>query len=338
MVINIKAKSKKIYFIIIFILIGGMPFICSSTQKPKKDTEIPSDISSNRLSTSDYEYICKVFTFTNIQNTYRLTFDLSRAYIHSIIVQVVTPHSCTMNITLWDSLDREFQIFYATISQASGEISTLFGTTESGNHTFQFQVINTGNLNIKITIRNTGIHCLYDKISNDEQRRMMFYDLTCFSNGYFIQHEISLLTDHRYKFYVGRTSSISMALSNRADVSYNISDPLNRDFQIYGNATLAGIADVNIFTFGTAIAGIYTIDIEIYCDVPWMNVAYVIIDDGKIGDLPPDTNQTSAQNFFWIPIEWGLLTVVGIGTIVGAVVVIILISKKRNRIIIRKRD
>lgn len=327
---------KKLYLFTIFFLISGLLVINSSgfTIEVQPSYDIPP----NKLNTSNYEYICKVFTFSKTQNTSILMYNLPRTYIYSIIIQVVTPHSCTMNITLWDPSDQEYQIFYASISQASGEINTEFGTAESGNFTFQFLVATNTNLNIKITIQNTGILALFDKIPADEQRRMIFYEVTSFSNGYFIQHEISLLSDQRYKFYIGRVSSISMALSNIGIVSYTITDPTGRIFHIYSNVSLAGIADVNIFTFGTAIAGTYTIDIEIYCDVPWMNVAYTIINDGRICDPPPDSNNTSVDNFFWIPIEWGLLTVIGVGAIVGAVVIIVLVTKKKGRIEIKKRD
>ncbi|MFX0032567.1 MAG: hypothetical protein ACFE8E_02890 [Candidatus Hodarchaeota archaeon] len=334
---------KKSYIALILFLISGLLLMSSSSKNQfvsssNVTTQSKPDISTDKLSINGYEYISKVFTFTKSINTYILVYNLPKAYMHSIILQVVTPHSCTMNITLWDSIDREFQIFYATISQGSGEISTPFGTAISGNYSFQFKVETEVNLNIKITIRNNGIICLYDKIPMEEHGRIIFYEVTCFSNGYFIQHDISFLTEQRYKFYIGRVSSISILLSNRGDIFFNISDPSYREFQIYANNSLAGIADVNIFTFGTAVAGMYTIDIELYFEVPWMSVAYAIIDDGKICDPPPDSNQTSVEHYFWVPLEWGFLTVIGIGSFMGVIVVGIVINRKKNHFKIKIKD
>jgi len=334
---------KKIYIVLILFLIGGLLLMNSSSKNQFVNSsnvtkQSQPDISTDKLNTNSYEYISKVFTFTKTINTYTLVYNLPKAYMHSIILQVVTPHSCTMNITLRDSLDREFHIFNAIISQGSGEISTPFGTAISGNYSFQFKVETEVNLNIKISIKNTGIKCLYDKIPIEEHGRIVFYEVSCFSDGYFIQYDIPLLTDQRYKFYIGRVSSISILLSNRGDVFYNISDPSQREFQIYANDSLAGIADVNIFTFGTAIAGMYTIDIELYFDVTWMNVAYAIIDDGKICDPPPNNNQTSVEHYFWVPLEWGLLTVIGIGSCMGVIVMGIVINRKKSHFKIKIKD
>ena len=69
-----------------------------------------------------------------------------------------------------------------------------------------------------------------------------------------------------------------------------------------------------------------------------MNVVYAIIDDGKICDPPPDSNQTSVEHYFWVPLEWGLLTVIGIGSFMGVIVLGIILTRRKSPIRIKIKD
>ena len=335
-------KKRKIIHILI--LIGGLLVLISvDINRDAGSLTIPSqptgNITPKRIHSSSQEYICKVFTFTQTQDTYTLSFDLLRTYMHTIVVSVVTPHSCYMNITLWDSSNREFQIFYAYISQVDGEFSIPFGSATVGNHTFMFKGKIEENLNIKIKILREDVNCLYDKISQQEYGNIVFYEVTCFSDGFFISHEVLFRTDRSYKFYIGRVSSISMNLSNKGSVIYNIIDPNAIPFAIYENDTLASVAGVNIFSFGTAMGGPYTIGIRIYCEVDWMNVAYAIVDNGPICNPPPtDDNQTSIVNNFSIPFDLGLYTVLGAGLITGVLVLAVVHYRRKNDISLKFKE
>ena len=327
-------KKRKI--IMMLIIISGLLIMISPRLIPGEESlgiesQPFDDATPNRLSTSSYEYICKVFTFTKTQDSYTFQFHLLKAYMHSIIVQVVTPHSCYLNVTLWDSDYRKFVIFSADISQQDGEFSTPFGTAAEGNHTFLFKAIVQQNLNIKIKILREDIKCLYDKIPQNEHGRIIFYEVSWFSNGYFIPHKITLRTDRSYKFYIGRVSSICIKQNSNGGVIYNMSDPNNIPFAIYENDTLASVAGVNMFSFGTAMAGEYTIKIWIYCEVTWMNVAYAVVDNGPICNPPPDdTNHTLASSNFSIPFDLGLYTVIGAGAIAGAIVIAVVHFRNKN--------
>ena len=334
-------KKRKIIYILI--LGGLLVFISPIINRDDRSLAIPSQLSGsltpNRIHTSSHEYICEVFTFTQTQDTYTLSFDLLRTYMHTIIVSVVTPHSCYMNITLSDSSNREFQIFYTYISQIDGEFSIPFGTAVAGNHTFMFRATLEENLNIKIKILREDVNCLYDKIPQQEYVNIIFYEVTCFSDGFFISHEVFFRTDRSYKFYIGRVSPISMNLSTKGSVIYNIIDPNAIPFAIYENDTLASVAGVNIFSFGSAIGGSYTIGIRIYCKVAWMNIAYAIVDNGPICNPPPtDDNQTSISDNFSIPFDLGLYTVTGAGVIAGALVLAVVHYRKKNDLSLKFKE
>jgi len=335
-------KKRKIIYILILIS-GLLVLISLNINRDDGSLVIPSqpsgNLTPNRIHTSSQEYICKVFTFTQTQDTYILGFDLLRTYMHTLIVSVVTPHSCYMNITLWDSSNRQFQIFYAYISQADGEFSIPFGTAVSENHTFIFRAKIEENLNIEIKILREDVKCLYDKIPQQEYGNIVFYEVTCFSDGFFISHQLFLRTDRSYKFYIGRVSSISMNLSSKGSVIFNIIDPNAIAFAIYENDTLASVASINIFSFGTAIEGSYTIAIKIYCEVDWMNVAYAIVDNGPICNPPPtDDNQTSILDNFSIPFDLGLYTVLGAGAITGALVLTVVHYRRKNDLSLKFKE
>ena len=328
------AINKRKTIIVLIVIISGFLILISpslTTSEESTFTSQPSiDVTPDRLGTSSYEYIYKVFTFTKAQNSYTFQFSLLKAYMHSIIVQVVTPHSCYMNITLWDSNNRKFHIFCANISQQDGEFSTPFGTAVEGNHTFLFKATVEQNLNIKIKILRADIKCLYDKIPQNEHGRIIFYEVSCFSDGYFMPHGVTLRTDRSYKFYIGRVSAICIKLNSKGGVIYNMSDPHGIPFAIYKNDTLASVAGANIFNFGTAMAGEYTLKIWIYCEVDWMNVAYAVVDNGPICNPPSDNNQTTTSNLFSIPFDLGLYTVIGAVVIAGALVLVVVHYRKKN--------
>lgn len=302
--------------------------------------QLEHDLSPEQLGSSGIIYCDKVYTFTHVQDTYYMTFNFMRKYMHTISLRVVTPHSCIMNITLWDPLGREFQIFYGAINQEIGMVQVPFGTAEEGNHTIQFKATVDKNLNILLNVIRTDSICLYDRIGSEYYSRIIFHEVTCFSDGYIKVHdELPFKTDYNYKFYIGRVSAIASHLSNLGWIDlYNITDPNNIQYNIYENETLAGLVGVNFFDFGTATTGDYTIIIQIAHQISWMNIAYAIVEDGPISSIIDpnkskpifDGNGTILRDFFYIPFEWGLGVVIIGGMLVGGVVAFVVYQRRKN--------
>ncbi len=51
---------------------------------------------------------------------------------------------------------------------------------------------------------------------------------------------------------------------------------------------------MNVFSFGTAMEGLYTIKITVGCGVVWVNLAYAIVDDFEISDAI-DVSETEEE-------------------------------------------
>ena len=326
----------------IFIGIILMMIPKASPGKVSPSIQLENNLSPEQLGNSGIIYCDKVYTFSHARDTYYMTLDFARKYMHTISVRVVTSNSCMMNITIWDPLGREFQIFYGYIDQEMGMIDIPFGTAEEGNHTIQFQATVDKNLNILLHVMRTDTLCLYDRIISSYHGKIIFYEVTCFSDGYIqIHNELPFKTDYSYKFYMGRVSAIASHLSNLGWITfYNITDPYGIQFNIYENETLAGLVGVNFFDFGTATAGEYAITIKIDHQIPYMNIAYAIVEDGPISNvIDPnkskpifDGNGTILRDYFYVPFEWGLATVVIAGLFAGGLVIYVVYQRRKNAI------
>ena len=95
------------------------------------------------------------------------------------------------------------------------------------------------------------------------------------------------------------------------------------------------------FNFGTAVGGVYTIRIKIVCKVDVVNVAYAIAEDYSIstvvnGTVPdPDPTNGTVRGYFYMPIEWTLGFVLSAGLVVGALIVIGSVRKKKSSVSLR---
>ena len=302
----------------------------------------------DQLSISDPELPDKVYAFLAPSDT--LTFEdlpLQKYYKYYIWVEIVTPHNCSLTITLWDPDGMQFDIFENDLfyNPDSGRYYEIpFGTVLGGNYTIEFSVITSENLNLYIRIEQ-GPKCLFDIIPWEEIGDMVLYKVTRFSNGMSLSHNVTFKTDYMYKFYIGRLSAISFKEDNEHRLDYSICDPDDLEYGIYFNESLSPINEVDKFMFGTAIEGLYSIAITIYSEVDYSNIAYAIIEHHKIShvvdpnqtDQEPPNNATLQTNWFSIPKEWtaGILIVGGI--IIVGVIIIIVRSRERNFVNFKER-
>jgi hypothetical protein len=83
---------------------------------------------------------------------------------------------------------------------------------------------------------------------------------------------------------------------------------------------------------------LYTIKIKIYCKIDVVNVAYAIAEDYSIntginGTEPdPEPTNGTIQGYFYVPIEWTLGFVLSAGLVVGALIVIGSVRRKKSSV------
>jgi len=265
----------------------------------------------------------KVYTFLAPEDSLSfIDMMLKEDHMYYIFVQIVTPHDCELNITIWDSNERSYHIFSSTLEfnqEGFDRAEIPFGTASSGNYTLKFYVLLNFNLNLYLRIEE-GDLCLRDKISTGEWNNMIFYRVTQFHNNMFLEHNIQLHSDTSYKFYFGRVSPIATILSNGIYLYNNITDPNNIEFEIYSNNTLVSISEIQGYSFGTSLEGLYSIQLQIKSEVEYLNLAYAVIEDYIISEMD-DNNQTGTPNnstgyergAFSVPPE--IITILGISLI-----------------------
>ncbi len=302
--------------------------------------------------TSDLMLPDKVYTFTPQDSVE--TFDsvyLGKKFTYYIYIELVTPHNVSyMKITVWDPEDRKFTLFESEMfySPEYGRYFEIpFGTSEEGEHKFEFFANVDQNFNMLIRIEQ-GHKCLHDKMGAQEADNLILYKVNTFDDGAYIEHDVRFETDKSYKFYIGRVSAISIDDDNEVNVDYIITDPEDLDFQIYLDELIADIDGVNIFSFGTALEGVYIIKITIRCEVVWVNIAYAIVDDFEISDAV-DVTETEEEeeakeddvketiekvwdNSTALPAEWIVGTFVFIGGTMGSMTLVLVKHRKRNKV------
>ncbi|MCK4859532.1 MAG: hypothetical protein KAS87_03120, partial [Candidatus Omnitrophica bacterium] len=218
-------------------------------------------------------------------------------------------------------------------------------TAINGNYSFIFSVIAELNLNLYIKISfDRGDKCLHDIMSPEYIANLELYQVNKFLAGSVVEHNVMLKTDVSYRFYIGRVSAIGgEPISQEVGVDYDLTDPDEVNFIIYRNDTVGNVGTVMHFNFGTAVGGVYTVKIKIYCKVDVVNIAYAIAEDYSIStvingtepDPDPDPTNGTIQGYFYVPIEWTLGFVVTAGLVVGAMVVMGSVRKKKSSVSLR---
>lgn len=324
------------------------------------NSRIPNGLGSEGTlkTSSGVILIDKVYTFLAPFDS--ITCDgqfLEAQYNYWVLMEIVTPHNCLINVTIIDPEQEVYDVFgtFFNVTQGDGWFSFPFGTSIAGNYTFIFSVKAELNLNIllKVSYDNSeNGKCLYDVLTPPDRANLNLYNVTKFHDQEAIEHRVFLRTDYCHKFYIGRVTTIAENLPHMWGfyTDYDIDDPGSIPFKIYDNKSLPGIGSVEIFRFGTAVEGIYTVKIVIHCKVDVVNIAYAIVEDHRISTenpcnctLPdpvdPDPNNetnnennngTTPQNYYYVPIEWTLGFAVTTGLAVGALIVVGVSRRKRK--------
>ena len=331
---GINARKKATIKISIIILVFSLSFNCglkgiSAEVGPHTSSEeILVDKVFTFLAPNDFKQFDNLFLYENVN--------------YYVLFEIVTPHSCEINVTIIDPDLDVYEIFKTEVNVSQGDqwFEVPFGTAISGNFTFVFSVIAELNLNLYIKISyDRALKCLYDVLSPEAIQNLELYQVNKFYDGTIAEHNVLLKTDVSYKFYIGRVSAIGGS-PNITEVSldYDIFDPNYVEFVIYNNDTLGNLGTVLQFDFGTAIAGVYAIKIKIHCQVEVVNVAYAIVEDYSISTVyngtdpdPTPINGTTTGEFY-VPIEFTAGSLVVAGGILGLLVVIGSVRRKRNSV------
>ncbi|MFX1377918.1 MAG: hypothetical protein ACFFA4_02395 [Promethearchaeota archaeon] len=326
-------RSKVILFSLILLFSGisiVFPNFLNNSRKLSEISELHTSSIGDILTDKVYNFTVEdpILIFNEI-----IFFE--KPFYYDIIVGVVTPHICDMNITIIDPEDDPYEITYETNMIQDDYRTTPFGTALTGNYTIIFKAILTENLNIHIKIEQ-GIKCLYDIMPSDEQQKINYYDVRKFKNETNIVFNTTLKSNWYYKFYFQRVSPISIKLSNFVVIAHDIVSSIGIPYKIYRNESLG----ILVYRFGTSVEGLYIMNITIYCQVPNVNIAFAVVERHRIADdndpndedPPPDVpgNNTNEGIDILIPTEWTIGMIVFVGSAVSIPVLIIVSRKKKN--------
>ena len=297
----------------------------------------------NLKTSSEENLVDKVFTFLASEDTLRFDdFYLYEKINYYILLEIVTPHNCEINVTIIDPVLDVYEVFKTEVNISQGDdcFEIPFGTAIEGNYSFIISVACAFTLNLHVKISfDTEDKCLYDIIAPKFLERMKLYQVNKFTDGMVVEQNTAFKTDVSYKFYIGRVSAIGGSPNaTEVMVDYEVIDPDDVEFVVYQNKTVGSVGTILQFDFGTAIAGIYTVKIKIYCPVDVVNVAYAIAEDYSISTVnngtdpePTPTNGTTS-GMFSVPIEWTIGFGICAGGILGLLVVIGSVRRKRSSV------
>ena len=302
--------------------------------------EVRADVKEVPQSSTEGSIIDKVFTFAIGGPVLNFSgIELQQHYIYNTRIQLVTPHWCNATVRIYDPDWKLFMVFNGTLFQEPSPKSWAeipFGVAISGNHTFSFEIRSTFNVNVYIRIEK-GEMCLRDKVLEWEPYNFVLYEVTRFNNDQeSIIHEFTLQSDYKYAFYLGRVSAEGN-LNSVDFMDLTVSDPDDLPFIVHEGVSVAGIADIEDFNFGTSQAGTYTLNLEITIDTMHenINVAYLIVNKGLIasGGNGSVTNSTNIPgSTYFVPEEVFLFTGGTIGGILLIVAIIITVKNRKLRL------
>ncbi len=307
---------------------------------------------NNAPMASDSQFPDKVHTFLAPSDNLTFSAPLEKGFYYYITIEIVTPHNCTMKINILDPDGCNFNIFDSNMSYyPSGlrDFEIPFGTAMSGNHVFNFSVEAVRTLNIHVKIEQ-GPHCIYKYVAPLDNNSFIQDDYRRVENGTNVIQEIVLETDIMYYFYIYRTSPITILEDNTVTMDYFIKDKNQVEFIIYVNDKLADIDGFTKFVFGTAVGGVYTLNITIWCEVEHVNIGQAIVTEYNISEQIPFHNNTSDANAsdtdsdagdtdpfrdLWnstmsLPTEWTIGTLIFVGGISGTLIILIINHRKKN--------
>ena len=328
---NVKKLFLATLFTYFFLFLGSSSI--THALQPQEEHDNPTISASNLPN--------KVFLFQSPQDSLMLgDIVLEQYYVYYLYVEIVTPYNCSLKITLWDPQGKQFDIFESSLyvePEGANYYEIPFGTALAGNYDIVFYTITPENVNLYIRMEK-GPKCMYDKIPMEEVKDIRLYDVTRFSNEGFIDHTILFNTDYMYKFYVGRLSPISMMENNEVRLDFIIRDPDGIIYNIFLNTTLAAIDDIDRFKFGTAIEGLYSFTIKMYCNVAYVNIGYSIValyqisSETGANQTDPTNSSTLLNRYFTMPTEW-TIGILGFAGSVSAIIGVVIYKQKKKKVI-----
>ena len=180
-------------------LIAGIVFgIVCSVQETSAiiDSPINSALEEAPKTSSEEVFVDKVFTFLAPNDTQQFNdLFLYEDLNYYVLLEIVTPHSCEINVSVIDPDLDVYEIFKSEviISQEDEWFEVPFGTAIAGNYTFIFSVVTVFNLNVYVKISyDRELKCLYDVISPDSIQKLELYQVNKFGTTANIWNSIRL--------------------------------------------------------------------------------------------------------------------------------------------------
>ena len=338
----INSRNKSIFIVTIAICLAFFGLFSTYPRIGLGET----DQTATLRTSSEENLVDKVFTFLAPNDSLRFDdFYLLKSINYYILLEIVTPHDCEINVTTIDPVLDVYDVFQTevNISQDDDWFEIPFGTAIEGNYSFIISVACELNLNLHVKISfDSADKCLYDMIAPQFLETMRLYQVNKFTDEMVVEHNTFFKTDRSYKFYIGRVSAIGgLTVENEVRVDYDVTDPEGIKFTIYQNETIGSVGTIKHFDFGTSLEGIYTVKIQVRCKVEVVNIAYVIAEDYQIStvnngtepepDPEPPTNET-AEAYFYVPMEWTIGFGVSAGALLGILTIFGVVRRKKDSV------
>lgn len=325
--------------LILFFLFSTGIIALSRSQGTELSHDIDVHMSGGKL-------VDKVYNLTTDNSEVKFTNNIpfTKPYMYDISFGIITPHTCHVNISLWDPDGDRFYIYDSRDGDELKQfqyITIPFGVAITGNYSITFQAHLTKNLNIHIKIERSQYKCLENGMPLNEFDAKDFYEVNKFYNETVRIHNVTLKTDTLYRFYFGRYSPIAFEPNSSTAIDFYITSSIDVEYEIYVNEELPGVCYVEFFDFGTAVGGIYIIDMAIRCLVECVNIAHAIVEIERIADetdpndpQPPpdddDTNSTRSGIRYYVPKEWTIGFIAFVGSVVGIPTAIVVYRKRKT--------
>lgn len=339
MVINARRKPLVIVALVTCLVVFGALSIY-----PRTGLGDVNQTNDNLKTSSEENLVDKVFTFLAPSDTLRFDdFYLFEKINYYVLLEIVTPHNCEINVTIIDPVLDVYEVFKTEVNISQGDdwFEIPFGTAIEGNYSFIISVACAFTLNLHVKISfDSEDKCLYDIIAPKFLERMKLYQVNKFTNEMVVEHNTAFKTDTSYKFYIGRVSAIGgLTIENEVRVDYYVTDPDEIEFTIYQNITIGSVGELLHFDFGTAVEGIYTVKIRIRCQVDVVNVAYAIAEDYQISSInngtepePEPLINKTVSGYFYVPMEWTLGFGIASGALVCVLIVFGVLRRKKDSV------
>ncbi|MBY8988733.1 MAG: hypothetical protein KGD61_09785, partial [Candidatus Lokiarchaeota archaeon] len=176
------AINRKKAMNVTFIMILGLTFsllTLNSHHKEETRTNANLNLFSTPKASSEEMLVDKVFTFLAPNGTKQFNdLYLVENLNYFVLLEIVTPHNCEINISIIDPDLDNYDIFRTEVNISQGDqwFEVPFGTAISGNYTFIFSVIAALNLNVYVKIHfDREAKCLYDIMAPGYINNMELY-------------------------------------------------------------------------------------------------------------------------------------------------------------------